>query len=74
MKPAPNRYYHFGPFLPDGSGERQHMMITEADLYKQPFGRHSKRSTVFDAITRRHYTVQLERSDHHLVAPEADHG
>jgi hypothetical protein len=36
MKPAPNKYYHFGPFLPDGSGERQlersdhHLVASEA--------------------------------------------
>jgi hypothetical protein len=36
--------------------KRQHM--TEADLCKLPFDRRSKRlATVFDAITRRHYTV-----------------
>jgi hypothetical protein len=58
MKPDPNKLFHFAPLLPNGSQERQLMLINEVDLLKLPGGRSSRRVTVHDVRSGKAYIVR----------------
>jgi hypothetical protein len=58
MKPDPRKLFHFSPLLPNGSQERQLMMISEVDLYKLPSGRSSRLATVHDVLSGKDYVVR----------------
>jgi hypothetical protein len=58
MKPDPNKYYDFCPFLPDGAGQRQRMRISEVDLFRLPSGRSSRLVTVHDVLSGKDYVVR----------------
>jgi hypothetical protein len=77
MTPDPNKLFHFVPLLPNGSKERQHMMINEVDLFKLPSGRSSRLVTVRDVLSGCDYVVRGIRfsgaiypEDHRLDSEE----
>ena len=74
MKPDPRKLFHFSPLLPNGSKERQLMMINEVDLYRLPSARSSRLATVHDVLSGKDYVVhgvyvrgETFPEDHRLV-------